>query len=466
MKRLLANLSYSVVANLVTMLVSVLVVLIIPKYWGEVAYGYFQLYLFYISYVGFFHLGWIDGIYLRIGGKNYSDLDRGLYSGQFWLLSVVVLVISAGIFWGSAFFLADGSKLFVLRMTCFCLFIYLPVTYINYIFQATNRIKSYAQIVLVEKIVFIILLTCIMFSGNKNFEWLVTADVAGKVISLVLAVIYARDIVFQKIKNWGIIVKEACLNISIGCKLMVANIASMLIIGIVRFSIEQKWGVAVFGKVSLSLSISNLLINFVLAVSIVIFPLLKQVNDQRRIEIYDMIRHLLMPFLFTALVVYYPVQKILGQFLPAYTESLRYLAIMLPVCIFECKMSLLVNTYLKVMRKERQILYVNVFTVGLSILMTMVAVYGIESLELAISTIVVLVAVRVYLAEYYLSKILGISVIKEIISEILLTLVFVIVNWLVGGWGSVLIYGMCLCVYLMFMKQRISDGLLILKKGF
>ena len=47
---------------------------------------------------------------------------------------------------------------------------------------------------------------------------------------------------------------------------MFANIASMLIIGVVRFGIERSWDVETFGKVSLTLSASNLMMLFINAV--------------------------------------------------------------------------------------------------------------------------------------------------------------------------------------------------------
>lgn len=51
-------------SNLVSLLVSTLVVFLIPKLIGVEDYGYWQLFLFYASYVGFLHFGWNDGISL------------------------------------------------------------------------------------------------------------------------------------------------------------------------------------------------------------------------------------------------------------------------------------------------------------------------------------------------------------------------------------------------------------------
>ena len=68
------NMSYSISSNLVSLIISTIVILIIPKIIGVEEYGYWQLYLFYTSYIGFLHFGWNDGIYLRYGGKEYKKL--------------------------------------------------------------------------------------------------------------------------------------------------------------------------------------------------------------------------------------------------------------------------------------------------------------------------------------------------------------------------------------------------------
>ena len=459
MKRALKNLSYSFIANMLNMLVSVIVILLIPKFWGEEAYGYYQLYLFYVSYVGFFHLGWLDGIYLRIGGKEYSDLDGKLYSCQFWILtgvSVIVAIVLSAI---SNIYIEDINKQFVIYMTCICLVLFLARTFLVYIFQATNRIKEYAKVIISEKVVFILILAVFLLIHNREFKFLVYADLVGKAVSLIIAILYGRAIIFQKIKQVKNAIIEIYTNISVGCKLMMANIASMLIIGIVRLAIEANWDIVTFGKISLSLSVSNLLISFITAISVVVFPLLNRVNDEKKMDIYNMIKSLLMPCMFLVLVFYYPMQSILGKLLPVYRESLRYLAIMFPVCIFECKMAVLNNTYLKVFRKEKQILYINIITVGMSILMTGITVYLLKSLELAIGGIVLLVAFRNYLSEIVLKNSLKCFFFKDALWEIFLSVIFMLSSWYINGWLSMIIYGVCFVGYCLYYKNDVVNSI-------
>ncbi|MFR4520791.1 MAG: hypothetical protein ACLT40_12635, partial [Fusobacterium sp.] len=68
MRKFLNNVLYSVIANGISFLVSIVTTLLIPKFVGIEIYSYYQLYIFYITYVAVFNLGLNDGIYLKIGG--------------------------------------------------------------------------------------------------------------------------------------------------------------------------------------------------------------------------------------------------------------------------------------------------------------------------------------------------------------------------------------------------------------
>jgi O-antigen/teichoic acid export membrane protein len=132
------NFSYTLTSNLVSLLVSALVILVVPKLIGVEEYGYWQLYLFYSSYVGFMHFGWNDGIYLRYGGKEYKELDKSLFFSQFYMLVILQLIIAIIMFIIANSLIIDGNKSFILKMTAICMII-LNVRYmLLFILQGTN----------------------------------------------------------------------------------------------------------------------------------------------------------------------------------------------------------------------------------------------------------------------------------------------------------------------------------------
>ena len=100
-KNFLKSFSFSAGANIVSMIVSALVVLIVPKSISTEGYGYYQLYILYIGYAGFFQFGIIDGVYLRYGGAYYNELDDRIrncfYSGA--ILRIRPQVIRHNFIW-------------------------------------------------------------------------------------------------------------------------------------------------------------------------------------------------------------------------------------------------------------------------------------------------------------------------------------------------------------------------------
>jgi len=457
------NFSYTLTTNITSLIISTLVVLIVPRLIGVEDYGYWQLYLFYASYVGFLQFGWNDGIYLRYGGKVYNNLDKGLFFSQFWMLTISQLILAGIIIVSSLIFINELERRFILIMVSLCMIIIgvrcMPI----YILQGTNRIKEYAQIAMMDRILYCCLIIAFLVIGIREYKLMIAADLIGKFISLSYAMYCCRDIIFRKISTFYFSFRETMKNINVGIKLMFANIASMLIIGVVRFGIERTWDVSTFGKVSLSLRVSSLIMLFINAMGIILFPILRRTNEEKLPSIYVTMRDFLMVVLFGIIIGYYPLKVVLSAWLPNYIDSLIYMALLFPICIYEGKMALLINTYLKTLRKEKLILKINLVSLVLSIMITFATTLVFKNLNLAIGSIVVLLALRCTLAEVFLSKILPISIYKDIALELTMTLIFILTGWFIDSWLTVLLYSVAYVIYLIIKRKDIISTIKNLK---
>ena len=112
------NMSYTLVSNVISLIISIITILIVPRYVGVETYGYYQLYIFYINYVGVSFIGWCDGIYLREGGKQYDELDKPVYSSQFFCLLTYEILFYTIFFLSSTFIVDEINKRFVVGYTC------------------------------------------------------------------------------------------------------------------------------------------------------------------------------------------------------------------------------------------------------------------------------------------------------------------------------------------------------------
>ncbi|MFU1850464.1 hypothetical protein ACM6QJ_14265, partial [Enterococcus faecium] len=83
--------------------------------------------------------------------------------------------------------------------------------------------------------------------GGRNFLWLIALDILSKVLVTIWGISLIKDMLNIKLINLRILFPEILDNINIGSKLMISNIASMLIIGTIRFFVQQKWTIETFG---------------------------------------------------------------------------------------------------------------------------------------------------------------------------------------------------------------------------
>lgn len=462
--RFAKNFFYAISSNLLSLVISTLVVLIIPKLIGVKEYGYWQLYLFYSAYVGFLHFGWSDGIYLRYGGRKYQELDTRLFFSQFNMMVITQVAIAIIISYMSFLLIDDMEKFFIVLMVVINMVVTNVSSILLFILQATNRIKEYSLITIISRVLYIFLIIIFLLLGNREYQIMILSDLIGKSMSLAFLIFLCKDIVIQRISIFVISFHETVENIKVGSKLMFANIASMLIIGVIRFGIEKSWDMETFGKVSLSLSVSNLLMTFINAIGIVIFPILKRSNKNSLHQIYMTMRDLLMLISFGILILYYPIKSVLALWLPTYSISLSYMALLFPISIFEGKMALLLNTYFKTLRKEKMLLQINIVALVFSVILTFLTTIIYRNVDLAILSILILIIFRSFLAEWYLSNLIQISIFKDNILECVMTLVFVVLGWYMDSWIGVLLYLLCYLVYIYIKWENLALSFSRLKK--
>lgn len=459
LRTILTNFSYVIVSNLLTVLVSSIVVLILPKIMGVEEYGYWQLYIFYLSYVGFLHFGWIDGIYLRYGGLDYNELEKDTFFSQFMLLLIYLTVLSCILLIGISIFVQNSASKFVYTLLILTMwFTNLRFLFI-YILQMTNRLKASSYVIGGDRLLYFILLLSFIILGLRDFRVMVYADLIGRIASLGYAMYLCKDIVLSPFYRFKLDLKEAFLNISVGINLMLSNIASMLIIGAVRMGIQRVWDIATFGKVSLTLSISNLMMTFINAVGLVIFPLLKRTKEESLPRIYNSLRNILMLLMFGILLLYYPLRMMLDNWLPTYHDSLVFMALIFPMSVYEGKMALLINTYLKALRMERQIFKINFFVMFCSFLTTLFLAVLLRNLPLTVLSIVFLLAFRSIIAELILAQKLNLNVKKDILTELSLTFIFVVSSWFFSVYLAGIIYCSIYISYITLKFDSVKESL-------
>ena len=151
-KSVLGNISIAFAAQGVSMTASIIMSLLVPKVLGIENYGYWQLFVFYVSYSGFFHFGLNDGVYLVQGGISRNQIDKLVINSQFHFAIVLQLIIGVLIA-ATAFIIApDEERAYVLLAFSVYTVIYNLSGYLGYVFQAMNETRIFeASVVCVTR---------------------------------------------------------------------------------------------------------------------------------------------------------------------------------------------------------------------------------------------------------------------------------------------------------------------------
>lgn len=405
--RILTNIIYAFAAQGISLLLSILSSLILPKFFDLENYGYWSLFLFYTGYTGFFHFGLNDGVYLKIGGIEYEDMDKRLLGAQFRFGALFQTVIAIGIvMW--AVLTGDGADTrFVFIMTAAYMLLFNLTLYLGCIFQAANETRLYSLSVMIDKVVFMVSIVALFLVKSNDYKTYVWFYMLAKLLAMVYCVYKGREVVFTKPLPVKTTLSESFDSIKIGINLTIANIAGLLILGVGRKLIEVRWGVEAFGEMSFSFTLTNFFILFVSQVSMVLFPALRQIDEKKQKALFDASKKVLSVILPVVFLVFIPAKEILLIWLPDYAISLTYMAILLPMCIFDGKMNLVCATYFKVLRKERFLLWANLISMSISALLCVWGAYGLESIDMIAVFMVISIGIRYFISQVYLEKILG-----------------------------------------------------------
>lgn len=461
-KKLAANVVLSVGAQLVSLITSFVLGFIVPKYIDGLSYSYWQMYVLYVSYVGVLHFGLLDGMVLRYSQYDYDELDKARIRSQFQLLlifSSIVTILSCAI---SALVL-EGVSLVIVVLVSAGVVTKNIFTYTSYTFQLTNRISRYAFLVIAQRAVYAVVVVILLSCGVGDFYWYCIADLLGDVVGIIIGAVLNRGMYFGKSLPVKECFKEGWSNISAGIFLMIANLSSTLLIGGAKMVIQWRWDELVFGKLAFSFSVTNIFLTFVTAISVVLFPSLKRMQNDELPSLYPRIRLIASVVLFTAMIAYFPMTWVLNRWLPQYAESLPYLGILLPLIVFSSKVGLLTNNYLKAYRKERIMLLINVLSVAVGMGLFALCAYVFSDMELLLYSVVFIVMARSVASEIvvfsFLQKALPqdtkgkrMRVLKfalDFVIEFIMSAAFIVVVKLTSLWLGCLIYfGMLVAYYL------------------
>ena len=388
------NFSYAFAAQGVALAVGCITNLILPRVLGAEDFSWWQLFTFYATYIPCLALGINDGVYLRYGGKDKSQLDPAALRSQFWVGAAFQLVLAAALGALLGLAVADPQRRAVLLGALAYFWLYSCHNHLGYLFQARGETDVYSRSVIWSKGAYLAGQCLLLAAGTAG-----VADLMALYIgSAGLGFLYLWARIRGEFRGAGLRfalgAAECRRSAGAGISLMVSNLCAMLVLGVGRQVVDLRWGVLAFGQISFSLTLINFGLTFLSQVSMVLFPALRRVPaDQQAVYCRRLEEglYLLLPWIY---VLALPGRALLEWWLPEYRQSLAWLPLVLPICYFDCKMNLLGNTFLKVLNRQTQLLKINLATILASLALSAAGAWVLDSMVWVVLGMAASIALR------------------------------------------------------------------------
>ena len=172
-------------SNACILLSGILVGFLLPKIIDQVDYGYYKTFTLYIAYIGLFHFGIIDGIYLKYGDKDYNELDKEKFRFYTRFLLILEGAISLLFIIISLFAIQEKEMKFIFVMVSLTLFSTNITSYFQYISQITRRFKELTLRNIVQSIL-ISLAIISLFISYKYFRLVINFEIYTIIYVIIL----------------------------------------------------------------------------------------------------------------------------------------------------------------------------------------------------------------------------------------------------------------------------------------
>lgn len=426
--------------NFLQIISSLIVGFIVPSILTIDGYANLKTYTLYVSYIGFFHLGFIDGLYIKYGGKKFEEIDKPILKGEHNFLIILELVISLILFILSLIF--ENIILLLFSVSIMPIMIQAFHKYIN---QATGNFDKYSKIMYVYTLAYLLInvALAIVFKNTNYIFYCLTTFLAN----LLSVFIFEIEFLYKLRNRKALISKDNIKKIiQVGFFILLGNLAIVVLFGIDKWFVKLFLTTEDFAYYSFAVSMLNIINTLVGAISITFYNYLFENNDKNKIN--KLKRYLTILGGFSS-VSFFAFSFIVNYFLRKYIPSLDIIAVTFAAFPYMILINALYVNLYKVNKNEKKYLKVVISILIISIIYNIIALVIFKNtISIAFATICTLITWVIY-STRDLEKVDEDK--KDYIYMFCLTIFFLIcahyLNWLKGGIVYFIGYTILTCIF-------------------
>ena len=440
-KKILKSIIGVLTSNISNILAGIIVGFIIPKVISVEGFGFYKTFTLYLTYIGLFSLGIIDGIALEYGGVDYENYDKKFFRSIFrWYLIIhlfwLVLIILIGLI------IQDANYSFIMIMVGIYMLFSNVVGYFQQISQITQRFKEYSVAKMIQsgmKLLGGIIVIAIYYLTKQHVDYRIYISLVTfgfVIVSLGYLCIY-KEIVLGDYMS----LRETRLSLiqlmKVGFPLIFANLCATLILSIDRQFVNLLFTNEEYAIYAFAYNLLSVVTVATSAVSTVLYPVLKRTTNDTLQSNFDNLVGLILVFVFGMLILYFPLCWFIPWFLPKYENSLIIFRIIFPGLAISSSITVVMHNYYKTLGDNIIYFKKSLIVLAISAVANIIAYYAFRSTEaISIASIITMVFWYLFIENYFVNK-FGYNRKKNLFYMIIIMSGFYIVtsiqNWFLSG---------------------------------
>ena len=311
-------------SNVLLLLASTLNNFVLPIILSISDYANYKTYILYVGFAGFFHLGYVDGINIKYGGKDLSEMEGETFWNEHHFFILTQIVIS-GVLLIAAFI----SKSLVLGLFALSIVPINMQSFFLFFLQAVGQFSIYAKSFIVVPLLMSIA-TCLAFATHFPCGYLLFCVVYACCYLISWALLEWRTIrVFGFSRQFDLKANYAS-HLAIfrsGFFIMMGTIVFGFFSTVGQWLIKWNMNDEAFALFSMAASLLGFVLVFVNAVNKVFYPYLCKNRDNS--EGHQLLIDVLIFLATMSLPFYYILELCIDLILPKYSAAIEIVKILL-----------------------------------------------------------------------------------------------------------------------------------------
>lgn len=324
------------------LLVGILNGFFLPKVFTIDQYSFFKTFGLYATYVGMFHFGFSDGLYILYGGKKTEEIDKSKFRAYYNFLIKLELIITA-------FLLIISVILIKYEPTLIYFSIYiLPFQIVHFFrlyYRAIGEFDKYSVLQGTITVFNLINTLIIIICFSRPTVLIILQIISYFSIAIFISIKFCKE--YNKSRK--ISINEFFSISKLGFIIMIANTFSALFFSLDRWFIKFKFPKEDFAYYSFAVSMLNLFVVLITSITILFYPYFAR-NIKNKLIIKKVKIYLIIITSFAPIGCFI-LKFIVEHFLTKYILSITVLSILILTIPFMSIVNVLYSNLYKSLKK-------------------------------------------------------------------------------------------------------------------